>query len=90
MAEPLAPKGKLDLTAASDLHAAFVAHPEGDVVLDLSAVAHMGALCLQVCVAAARTLQAQGNTLQIINTPDAVTAQMHAMGLNPETLAEGL
>lgn len=90
MADALSPKGKLDLTAASDLHAAFVAHAGGDVVLDLSNVSQMGALCVQVCVSAAKTLQGQGHHLEIVNTPDAVLAQMGSMGLTPETLAEGV
>lgn len=90
MADALSPKGKLDLTAASDLHAAFIAHPGGDVVLDLNEVAQMGALCLQVCLSAGKTLHAQGHRLEIINTPDAVLAQMKNMGLTPEILAEGV
>ncbi len=90
MADVLSPKGKLDLTAASDLHAAFVAHPGGDMVLDLAEVSQIGALCLQVCVSAARTLHEQGHQLDIVNTPDSVLAQMGAMGLTPETLAEGV
>lgn len=90
MADALSPKGKLDLSAASDLHAAFVAHPGGDVVLDLAEVSQMGALCLQVCVSAAKTLQAQGHQLGIVNTSDTVLAQLGAMGLTPQTLAEGV
>lgn len=90
MADALSPKGKLDLSAASDLHAAFVAHPGGDVVLDLAEVSQMGALCLQVCVSAAKTLQGQGHQLDIVNTSDTVLAQLGAMGLTPQTLAEGV
>ena len=89
MGDAVAPSGKLDVSAASDLHAAFVAQPAGDVVLDLSGVAQLGALCLQVCVAAAKTLQAQGHRLEVVNTPDSILAQMQSMGFTPETLAEG-
>jgi anti-anti-sigma regulatory factor len=86
MTDVLSPKGKLDLTAAADLHAAFMAQPDGDVVLDLGGVALMGALCLQVCISAARTLGAQGHAVRVINTPDHVAAQMAAMGMTPDTL----
>lgn len=90
MADAMCPKGKLDLSAASDLHAAFTAQAEGDVVLNLSGVAQMGALCLQVCIAAAQTLKAQGYKLQVVDTPDGVLAQMQSMGFTPETLSEGV
>ena len=49
----------------------------------------MGALCLQVCVAAARQALATNHSFIVVNTPDAVLAQINAMGLTPETIAEG-
>lgn len=89
MAEPVAPRGKLDLAAVDDLYQALNERRTQDVVLDLGAVTLLGALCLQVCLATAKTVRAAGNTFSIVNVPDTVIAQMAAMGFTPETLAEG-
>ncbi|WP_432816853.1 STAS domain-containing protein [Sulfitobacter sp. JB4-11] len=89
MADVLTPKGKLDLAAATDLRTALMAQPDGDITLDLGQVTQIGALCMQVCVAAGKSLRAKGHYLQIINTPDPVMAHLQAMGMTPETLAEG-
>ncbi len=89
MAETLNLEGKLDVTAVESLHEQCLALKGQDVVLDLSKVTLMGALCLQVCVAAARQALATNHSFTVVNTPDAVLAQINAMGLTPETIAEG-
>lgn len=86
MADALCLEGKLDLAAASDLRDTLLAQPPGDVVVDLGAVTLMGALCAQVLVAAAASLQAKGHALQITNCPDPVAGHFAAMGLSPDTL----
>lgn len=90
MAEPLAPEGKLDLAAVSDLHASFVGRFGQDIVLDLTNVTHIGALCAQACIAAARSAKQSGNEFQVLNTSDTVLNQLGCMGLTPEQIAEGL
>ena len=59
------------------------------MVLDLGAVSHMGALCLQAALAAARSARGSGRSFALINVSDAVLGQLSAMGFTPETLAEG-
>ena len=87
--ESFAPTGKLDLAAAKSFHAELLSRAGGNITLDLSGVTHMGALCAQICLSAARTLQANGHSLQLTNTPDTVTAHLTSMGLSAETLATG-
>jgi chemotaxis protein CheX len=90
MAEPIAPSGKLDLSAVGSLHATLVERVGQDVVLDLKDVSHIGALCVQTCIAAARSAQDTGHAFRVINATDQVLGQIASMGLTPETLAEGL
>ncbi len=89
MAEPLIPESRLDVTQAAGLHAALMARAGQDVTLDMAEVTQLGALCLQVLVSAARSLRAAGAALRLVNVPDKVLAQMTAMGMSPETIAEG-
>lgn len=89
MADPVAPEGKLNLAAVSALHAQFKERSGRDVTIDLGKVTSFGALCLQVCLAAARDAKASGASFEIVNIPDNVTAQIESMGFTPETLAEG-
>lgn len=90
MAEPLHLKGKLDVTAVGKVHEQFVALNGQDIQLDLSEVTLMGALCTQICIAAARQAKESDCAFEIVNTPDAVLAQINSMGLTPETIAEGV
>jgi anti-anti-sigma regulatory factor len=79
----------LDVTAVKALHTQVLAHCDDDLVLDLAKVTQMGALCLQVCIAAARHASGAGHAFQIVNASDAVLSQFHSMGFTPESLAEG-
>ena len=88
MTDPLKPEGKLDLTAVSDFHDQVRAIAERDVTVDLEKVTLIGALCLQVCIAAARSAKAANTKFQIINATDTVLAQMKSMGFTPESLTE--
>ena len=89
MSEFCAPTGKLDLSAVSDLHARLLNDAGKDIVLDLSDVTQIGALCMQTCVAAARHARATGATFEVCNASDDVQTQLAWMGLSPETIAEG-
>lgn len=89
MAEVLELSGKLDVSAAAALQADLIALEGKDAVLDFTAVTQMGALCLQICLAAARAAQAAQSSFALANVPDPVLSQLTAMGFTPETLAEG-
>lgn len=89
MADPIAPTGKLDLTAVASFHEAMGAAAQRDVTLDLGKVTLIGALCLQSCIAAARASRAAGHDFHIVNVPDVVLGQMKLMGFSPEGIAEG-
>ncbi|NNK17171.1 MAG: STAS domain-containing protein [Sulfitobacter sp.] len=89
MTDPVMPEGKLDLTAASALHDQLQSVADHDVIVNFEKVTMIGALCLQVFIAAARGAKAANRSFQIINAPDAVLAQLKSMGFTPESLAEG-
>ena len=89
MAETVTPEGRLDVTAVKGFHAQMLARAQDDLTLDLGKVTQMGALCLQVCIAAARHARVENRSFRIINASDAVLGQISAMGFSPETLAEG-
>ena len=80
---------KLDLSAASDLLMSLRAKAGSDVVIDMINVTHMGALCLQVIISAARSAHGAGHAFGFVNTSDRVLDQLRLMGLTPETVAEG-
>ncbi|MDI3335183.1 STAS domain-containing protein [Defluviimonas aestuarii] len=56
---------RLDLPAAGRLHAALLARTGTPLEIDATAVSHLGALCLQVLLAAARTWKKGGVSLVI-------------------------
>ncbi len=85
----LCPEAKLDLPAAGALHAALRAADPATVCVDMSQVTHLGALCVQVLMVAARSRIAAGGGLSMINTTDRVLDQLRLMGLTPETIAKG-
>ena len=89
MAELLAPEGKLDVTAVTALYAQLVARQGCDIVLDFESVTQIGALCMQTCLAAARSARLAQNSFEIVNVIDPVLNQLSSMGFTPETLAEG-
>ena len=89
MGDPVAPTGKLDLAAVTELHQHFNDCSGQDVVLDLGNVTAMGALCLQLCLAAARDALKAGKSFEVVNVPDVVAAQIESMGFTATSLAEG-
>ena len=90
MTEAIVLKDRLDLAAAPRLQASLQEAPEGDVTLDLAGVSHLGALCLQLLIAAGRRAHAKGGALHLRNTSDRVLDQMRVMGITPEMLTEGM
>lgn len=80
---------KLDLATVSDLAATLRARTEPETVIDMMAVTHLGALGLQVLLAAAKTANAERREIKIVNTSDRVLNQMRVMGMTPEAIAKG-
>lgn len=83
----LAPR--LDLPAASTLATTLKEHSDGELVLDMSEVKHLGALCLQVILSAATSAVDAGRSVSLINVSDRVIDQLRVMGMTPETVARG-
>lgn len=89
MSDPIVLTGRLDLAAAAPLQAQLSPLTSKPITLDLSAVTHLGALCLQTLIAAARACATEGGTLNLANVPDAVIAQLACMGSSPEQIMKG-
>lgn len=89
MTEPLMLAPKLDLAAASGLMATLRDRSDDEVVLDMSEVKHLGALCLQVLLSAAVTAHQQKRKISIVNASDRVIDQMRLMGMTPEAITRG-
>lgn len=89
MSEPLVLQSKLDLPAAEPLASSLKERLDGDITVDAGPVANIGALCLQVLLSAATSLQAKGHKMSIINASDRLIEQMHQMGFTPESISEG-
>jgi len=89
MSDPIKLEGKLDLSAVTPLHTLLLEKAGEDIVLDMEDVTLFGGLCVQACIAAARSTRKNGNSFSMINTSDHVLGQINSMGLTPETIAEG-
>lgn len=87
MDAPLTLAPRLDLTAARPL-AGQIAATTGDLILDASQVAHLGGLCLQILLAAARQCRAEGRGFVIRDRSDGFEAALRQFGVNPCDLAE--
>ncbi len=86
--------GKYKLPARMDLSVAMqlvgdLRKLDGDIRIDASGVTHMGALCLQALIAAARKANATGHTFEMSGVTDKVLDQMKVMGTAPDQLMEG-
>ena len=90
MSEVLYPRGKLNLAAAAALHSELGALKGRDVAVDLSDVTQLGALCLQVMIAAAKTAGDAGSKFRINGASARVTAQLDTMGMPPNSLTEAI
>lgn len=89
MAESIVLTPKLDVAAASALLTTLRENKQPELILDMSEVRLLGALCLQVLLSAAKTAEAEGQKMTITNVSDRVQDQMRLMGLTPETIARG-
>ena len=83
----LAPK--LDQKAAIALAEELRARRGADLCLDARDTTHVGALAVQVVLAAARTWARDGRALHLVGVSDACVDQLSLLGFTPETLVEG-
>ncbi len=80
---------RLGLDAVGPLVDNISAASGQDLELDASQVSHLGTLCLQVLLAAARDWAITGRRFRLVSPSDACTTQLALFGLSPETLAGG-
>jgi len=80
---------RLDLSTAPQLARDLLARPaDQDLVLDASAVSHLGTLGVQVLIAATRRAQAAGAQIHITDLPARAQTQLEALGLTLHSLTE--
>lgn len=89
MSDPVVLAPKLDLSAASALLIELKKRRDAELVLDMSEVRHLGALCVQVLVAAATCALAEGRKISLINPSDRVIDQLRLMGMSTEIISRG-
>lgn len=89
MNKPIVLQPKLDLPAAGPLTKSILDLGDGDIVLDAKDVSQIGALCIQVMLAAATSAKKAGHALSLINANDRILEQISYFGLTPESIAEG-
>ena len=79
-AETLVLPAVLDLKAAAPLKATFLEHRGEDVMIDASGVQRLGALCLQVLLAARRAWSEDGHELRFEPRSDAFADALTLFG----------
>lgn len=77
---------RLDLIEATPLTAAFRQAFGKPLTVDASGVEHLGALCLQVLIAAARHWREEGVSFAITPRSDAFVTALNNFGLDVETV----
>ncbi|OWU84926.1 hypothetical protein ATO6_11535 [Oceanicola sp. 22II-s10i] len=80
---------RLDLPAAEPLAQALRGRLGANMTLDGSDVTHLGALCLQVLLSAARTVRHAGHDFALVNASDRLTEQLASLGFTPDRLSGG-
>ena len=90
LTNPIKLPPRLDLAAAQKLLGdVSEADLSQTVELDASDVDHLGTLCVQVLIAAARAAKEAGGKLSISNLSERVESQLETMGLSGDALMEG-
>ena len=79
----------LDLNAAGPLCEALQKHIGDDLVLDGSKVQRLGASCLQVLLAAARTWAVEGSAISLDNATPRLVEDLRLLGCDAMTLFDG-
>ncbi len=86
-ASPVVLDAVLDVRAASGLLDAFRARRGEPLTVDASAVGQVGALCLQVLLAAVEAWREDGNPFEIISPSDDFKAGLQRLGADAASLA---
>ena len=79
----------LDLNAAGPLCEALQKHIGDDLVLDGSKVQRIGASCLQVLLAAARTWSVEGSAISLDNPTPRLVEDLRLLGFDAMNLFDG-
>ncbi|MFV2033633.1 MAG: STAS domain-containing protein [Halocynthiibacter sp.] len=80
---------RLGLGEAEPLVKLLGKHTGKDLTVDASAVTHLGTLCLQALIAAARDHAKTGNSFCLVNVNDTCVEQLALFGLSPEAVSGG-
>lgn len=80
----------LDMPLAGPLAEAFGKLVGRPVAIDASRVNRLGASCVQVMLAAARTWKAQGDELSLRNASPRFLEDLGLLGLEPDTFLNGV
>jgi chemotaxis protein CheX len=80
----------LDMPAAAQLVEALLKRTGAPLALDASKVSRLGASCLQVLLAAARTWKVQGHALTLSNASARFLEDLNLLGLEPDTFLTGV
>ena len=86
MAEPLVLTGRLDVTASRPLYEQLRAASTEDIALDLGDVTWIGALCLQILVAASRETRGNGHDFTLSNLSAHLLRHLNTLGFSPQSL----
>ncbi|MCV6824479.1 MULTISPECIES: STAS domain-containing protein [Halocynthiibacter] len=76
---------RLGLSDAAPLARQILAEKGSDLVIDASRVSHIGSLCQQVLLAAAKEWQEDQRTFRMCNPTDACVQDLALCGLTPES-----
>ncbi len=79
----------LDMPVAAQLADAFLKAVGEPVALDASRVQRLGASCLQVMLAAARTWKVEGDPLSLQDPSPRFLEDLNLLGLEPGTFLSG-
>lgn len=77
---------RLDTASAQELADTLAAQLGQDLEIDAAPVTHIGALCLQILLAAVKTWDARGQILKISNLSDAMIGQLALFGITQDSL----
>ncbi len=77
---------RLDFSAVHELKEALENQAGNDLEIDASAVKHMGTLCLQILIAAARDWARAGHKFKISSPSETCLSQLALHGFSPDTL----
>ena len=80
----------LDLPAARPLAAAFVERRGRPLAVDATAVAQLGAQCVQVLLSARRSWDADGQPLSIVNVSARMDEDLKLIGIDRKMFATGV